>query len=387
MSLTADGEIANSTIRSVVARLKDGKAVVQNLPGGGTLNIDRLLPFLFIYRNDIDNPDKAAGTFVSSEASYLLAPGNVRRRKGLKRLIEAISQLATERFGAFLLLEIRTLPIQREQTDAKTGELQLPSPRFVIQVPSELPITASSLKCTLRRIVLYGRKAIVETDRDSRSLNCLLQRSFLDRQNVSFICVYIDPIYRNSKSDVTYDALLAELRRGVARALKRTSFSFVVERTNTNPQHYWVLGRRKLPQNVWDVDRQLAEVSSAFKFLVAVTPINAGRAWIEFRERKFSKTPKFQYSPLELDPLLLKRTLMNIRVDEVDDPTLAHVFRQTQDELDRQITMLADLDTPRFLYGSMQVFGVVESSLLKLAHQILRMPDDQQEAETVSASV
>ena len=50
--------------------------------------------------------------------------------------------------------------------------------------------------------------------------------------------------------------------------------------------------------------------------------------------------------------MLLKRRLMKIATERVDDPTLGHVLRQTQDELDRQITMLSDIGTRRFLPGS-----------------------------------
>ena len=138
------------------------------------------------------------------------------------------------------------------------------------------------------------------------------------------------------------------------------------------PQHYYVLGRRSLPKLVWNVDRQLAEVSSQFKFLLLTTPVNAERSWHTFVEDDFQKEPRFQYRPVDHDPLLLKRKLLGIRTEQIDDPALEHVFRQTQDELDRQITMLADIGTRKFLPGSLQVFGGVPASLALLAGEILR---------------
>jgi uncharacterized protein (TIGR02421 family) len=63
--------------------------------------------------------------------------------------------------------------------------------------------------------------------------------------------------------------------------------------------------------------------------------------------------------------------LNRIATERIEDPTLAHVFRQTQEELDRLITMLADIGTPRFLPGSLQVYGAVEPSLLALSHALL----------------
>jgi uncharacterized protein (TIGR02421 family) len=47
-------------------------------------------------------------------------------------------------------------------------------------------------------------------------------------------------------------------------------------------------------------------------------------------------------------------------------------LRQKQDELDRQLTMLLDINTPRFLYGSLQLHGRVDDDLLQMATEILR---------------
>jgi uncharacterized protein (TIGR02421 family) len=82
----------------------------------------------------------------------------------------------------------------------------------------------------------------------------------------------------------------------------------------------------------------------------------------------------------------LKRRLLQIPTEQIEDPTLAYLLRQTQDELDRQITMLSDIGTRRFLHGSLQVFGGVEASLLALARDILRRPAAPREpGESVTA--
>ena len=69
------------------------------------------------------------------------------------------------------------------------------------------------------------------------------------------------------------------------------------------------------------------------------------------------RAPEFHYRPLAVEPGHLKRRLFDIPVDRIEDPTLAHLFCQKQDELDRKITLLTDIGSRRFLYGSLQVFG------------------------------
>jgi uncharacterized protein (TIGR02421 family) len=126
---------------------------------------------------------------------------------------------------------------------------------------------------------------------------------------------------------------------------------------------------------VLDIDRQLAEIDRSFDLLLQATPVNAESAWREFRRARFEKAPVFYYRPLAVDPVLLKRQLYLIPVERVEDPTLSYLFRQKQDELDRQITLLSDVDSPRFLQESLQVYGGVSDWLLEQGTELLdRVP-------------
>jgi uncharacterized protein (TIGR02421 family) len=103
--------------------------------------------------------------------------------------------------------------------------------------------------------------------------------------------------------------------------------------------------------------------------------VNAESAWREFRRSRFDKPPVFFYRPLSVDPVLLKRQLYLIPVERVEDPTLSYLFRQKQDELDRQITLLCDIDSPKFLQESLQVYGGVSDWLLEQGTELLdRVP-------------
>ena len=77
--------IAGSLIDDVGRRLAANKSVRQVLPGGGTLNVDRLLPFLCVYRRDPARRDAGTGLFVTAEGAYLYAPGEATRRIPVNR--------------------------------------------------------------------------------------------------------------------------------------------------------------------------------------------------------------------------------------------------------------------------------------------------------------
>ncbi|MFH1919224.1 MAG: flavohemoglobin expression-modulating QEGLA motif protein [Planctomycetota bacterium] len=119
------------------------------------------------------------------------------------------------------------------------------------------------------------------------------------------------------------------------------------------------------------MDRRLAEIDNSFDLLLQATPVNAEAAWYEFKRNLFEKPPVYHYRPVTVEPALLKRRLYEVPIERIEDPTLAHIFREKQDQLDRRITMLADVGTPRFFAGSLQVYGSVDGPLLALATELL----------------
>jgi uncharacterized protein (TIGR02421 family) len=158
-------------------------------------------------------------------------------------------------------------------------------------------------------------------------------------------------------------------------ALEQAAFAFIRQRKTLGPPHLHAPGRRSVLKAVLDIDRQLADIDRSFDLLLQATPVNAESAWREFRRSRFDKPPVFYYRPLAIDPALLKRQLYLIPVERIEDPTLSYLFRQKQDELDRQITLLSDVDSPRFLQESLQVYGGVSEWLLQHAQEVLdRVP-------------
>ena len=188
----------------------------------------------------------------------------------------------------------------------------------------------------------------------------------------------VRPLYRDPDSGEIYDRVMRSFGRQVSHALKKTFFSFALNRTNVRPEHYFSFGSSRLSKQVLAVDRQLADLSRQFKFSVARHTDQCGTSMERFFRVGYRKAPVLQYRPLDADPLLLKRRVTKVATENVEDPTLSYVFRQTQYELDRQITMLADIGTFRFLPGSLQVFGGVKPGLRELLAEDSAVVGNQQ---------
>jgi uncharacterized protein (TIGR02421 family) len=122
------------------------------------------------------------------------------------------------------------------------------------------------------------------------------------------------------------------------------------------------------------VDRQLADLSGSFQFLVDLTPVNVAEARKKFL-RSADEEPGFQYRPLEDDPEVLRAELDAVDVESVSDPTLAYLVQAKRRELELQIEMLAARCTSEFRALSIELFGTVSPGLLNEAREILRVFD------------
>ena len=203
-------------------------------------------------------------------------------------------------------------------------------------------------------------------------LTPLLEESEAAAIGCTLVRLEVPPVYLDPETGQPYPTILRSFRREITPALRRWSHDWATHHTTLRPASYQAIGPRRIPRPVWDVDRRLAEVADSFDFLLQVTPVNSAGAWAEFKQGRFQAAPALQYRPLRVEPTLLKRQLFAVPIERIDDPALYQLFREKQDELDRQITMLLDVNTPRFVHGSIQLYGGVSPSLLEVCRGLLR---------------
>ena len=371
---TSSEEISLEFIETVCTRLAQGKEVRSALPLGGRLHIDRPLPFLCVYRYPTKYDDAGTGQLVLGEASHLIVKEGSRLRASLSLLIKQISATLAEKFGAFLILEIWAASPQ----SSAAHPVPPSQPAFRIISSKARPPTATieALEHALHRIKALKQSATVELDFSKKrvppGMSMLLTSQNTRRLNCFVLGLEVRPIYRDQINGHLYPMLLHSLHRGLAQALKQAFFEFSRTQTSYRPMNYQALGRRGFVKAVWNIDRQLAEISNAFDFLLQVTPVNINEAYAQFKQKHYIRAPALYYRPLPMDPDLLKRRLYQIPLERIEDPTLGLLFRQKRTELDRQLTLLAERGTSRFLYGSLQLFGPVSDELEQLAQTILQ---------------
>lgn len=368
------GPVPDRLVRVVRERVSTGKHVRRTLPVWGRLSIDRPLPFLCVYRRPSRGQDRATFRLVTSEASYLIYSAARRQREGVARLAAAVAETQAERFGGFLILELWVGKRTERPDEVSTDSLH---PSFRIFAPREdgHETLTDSFEEALRRIKIGRQRTavtIVEGSRRwPRGMPPVLPADEAGRIGCLLYGLEVAPMFLDPDTGDPYPRLLNLLRRRLSVALRRFFYEFARSSTTADPAHFHVLGRRAVVKAVWVVDEMLAKASESFEFLLQLTPVNGEQAWRQFERNRFQSMPALHYRPMLVDPVDLKRRLFKAPVERIEDPALALVFRQKLDEIDRQITMLQDRNTIRFLHESVQLYGGVEDDLYDLAVDLL----------------
>lgn len=353
---------AAKAAEAALTAIGEGRPVREDFAEGGRLHVDRALPFLCVHRVE-GREQPAARDVASANAAYLIAPD----AEAALPLIGAVGAAMIERFGAFLVLDV--------------GELE--HDRFLSEAAPFLPpfeITLSATEGPGTRAALDAFTAGVEgvevkfrTPRVAVSCAAEDPHARLAALAPAFACVTVRfaPIYKAPESGDTYPELRERVVANIFDAGLRAVAAFMEATGGPTLSTHRALGRRAFVDAVDRADRSIDEVASSFDFLLAVTPINAGAAWQEFEAGGFGRTPRFLYRPLTVKPDAEKRKLFSIPLDHFEDPVLFDLYREKQEELDLQLSMLLARETSRFVEIGRALYGPVEPALLSAAKTVL----------------
>jgi uncharacterized protein (TIGR02421 family) len=349
----ASGFPASAEVRDAFAH---GRSLEVRRPWG-QLVLDGARPFLLVVR--AREPRDPVSQLVMGEASYLLAdPG--AEPETIRNVVRGVVEAGSGAHDGFLVIEVwggggRRFRVLGPEGPAKS--------------------TVDALATGLNDLERKRRGAPVEVeDADARhppDLPALLTVQECHRLGCLLLGLEVPGVYRDPDSGAVYPVFLRQLAHGISEVLRRAVFEFVKVQTGSDLGSYRALGRRTLGDAVWAADRELAEIDASFDLLLLVSPVNADAAWERFRDSGYDRQPDFRYRLLPIDPDLLKRRLYAIPLENVDDPAAWRLLRDKREELDKQISLLSDRNSPGFLPGSIRLFGHMQAPLLERAKEIL----------------
>lgn len=362
----------NRFLAAVEGCIAAGEPILVDVPGG-RLHIDRPLPFLCVYRQPAGAVEGAAA-LVHAQGSYLVVDASEELQGPLTRLVRGIVKALADQFGSVLLLEIWTEP----SADASR-------PTYRILLPDDdRPATMDVLAKALKDVDPEARTPEVAVAPGApvapSGLPALLLPAEVRKLGCLHLGLAVPRIFADPTSGALYPLLFRSLQRELGRAIRKALFAFTQLQTTFPVEDYRALGRRVLGDTVGDADRRLSELAAQLDFLLAVSPVNTEQAWEDFAAASYQRDPVFHYRPLAVDPDLYRRSLYELRLEEVEDPTVAALLRAKRRELDQRVTMLEERGTTRFLLTSLQEYGEASDELLATARALLDRLDPEDRA-------
>lgn len=353
--------VEDPAIEAISGKVARGEGVSHRLSAGGLLSIDRGLPFLIVHRSPTDRGDAGTARLVSAESAILVAEGEEAAEAA--SLVGAVAQAGSTAYGAFLVLEVWSSPEPENRS-------------FTIFAPDgPAPEATAKLAEALQPMRELGPgielKLELGEERCAPGMEPLLSIEESWRKEVLLLGLEIPPIYRDPGSGDVDTHFLRTLQRALSDALRRAIYEFVRVQTKVRVENHLALGTRTLADRVWEVDGALLALERSFDILLLTSPVNLDEAWEDFGASRYEKNPVFHYRLLAVDPDLSKRALYAIPIDEVDDPAMSDLFDDKRRELDTQLTMLRERNTPNFRFGSQRLYGTVQDDLLQLARELL----------------
>lgn len=359
-------------LAEAAGRLRRDRQTRRRLPGGGRLFVDGVTPFLTVYRQPGERADPGTFRIPTSLRSYLVMPAG--QSVLTRRICAELTEVMVELFGAALLVEIWAagrfeprgsprldLHVRHGQdglVEAFTRALE-----GLQVVPPDEAAEGEGLASV--RVVEQARAAPPDEVP-------ILPDPGPAGQRVQWIGIGIPAwLYAEGWDDVLPERL-AFLRRGLASALESAIWSWATGRRLPLPKQQRSFGRRSLGRTARAIDTRLAEIAASFDLLLGASPVNHLTMWRSFEASRRERPPRFQYAPLSFDPESLKKSLFQVPLERIEDPLVAELIREKQEELDVRITMLRNRGRPEFFLGSLQLFGQPEEPLVEMARNVLK---------------
>jgi uncharacterized protein (TIGR02421 family) len=360
----------------VLARLRSGHGLTQQLDGG-RLYIDRPMPFVAVSRMVSRRP--RFEEVVYGQGSYLIAPEEptAPARATFANVLGALADL----FGAVLVVELWAGDAGAEprlRIHVSTDDEESPTVTALINALAETDSGPSLMPAQIigsdHAPAPPGAPALVSPE-IARKTACTV------------IGVEIPPIFVDPETGNRLPVVSRALQRDLTTALHRALFEFAIVQTSFEVKDFRALGRRDLLEAAYVADERFVEIAEELDLLFMVTPVNSEEAWAEFDDSGFARPPNFRYRPLRSDPDVLRRSLYDVDLDAVEDPTLTALFREKRREIDRCITLLEDRDTNQFLLSSLQLYGGGDEELEELATSLLNASSARHDEDGTSAFI
>lgn len=194
-------------------------------------------------------------------------------------------------------------------------------------------------------------------------------------QNTLVLATEVSKIYCHELTGENFPKVIRLLQRKLKNAIAKNAYYFAERSTNWKSDSATGLLTTGIEKNLLKVDRGLYDSLKSFELLAYVNPNNTEAERKRFFKSRFTENPKFKYRNIRINAFDLKQQLSLLRVKEIQDVSIRHMYEQVINSYFDKIDLLSTLGSNKFLYNSLRYFGRPSANDLHNAQYILLLPD------------
>jgi uncharacterized protein (TIGR02421 family) len=185
----------------------------------------------------------------------------------------------------------------------------------------------------------------------------------------------VKKVYCNELTGDNYPKVIKLLQQKLKKAILNNANYFSQNLTNWKHNGQSKLLSRNIDNSILHVDKGMHRLLKNFELLAFVNPINSTTEKRKFFKSQYTEPPKFSYSPIKINPYELKQELHSLKVQDISDVTIRHLYESVINSYFDKIDLLESLNTPKFLYNSLRYFGRPSKKDIQNAEYFLHLPD------------
>lgn len=201
-------------------------------------------------------------------------------------------------------------------------------------------------------------------------------------ENTLVLATEIKKIYCNELEWDDYPLVINDLEEGFKKTIIETSQYFAENQLNLKVKRKSLLSLG-IGEKLKKVDKSLYHLTKSLEVLSYVTPLNLESEQKKFLKNKGVANPNFKYRQIIQHPFEFKRKLYGLKLEDVQDVTIAKLYRDVIQSYSDKIDMLNTIGTDKFFFNSLRYFGQPNEIDLRNAHFILNCPNDEKDSEMI----
>lgn len=197
----------------------------------------------------------------------------------------------------------------------------------------------------------------------------------------------VKKVYCNEENGELHPEVIQGLHEGFKKAIVNNAFKFMKEYTNLKTSKKFGMLSKELDKEVIALDKALYKSVSNFELLNYVNPTNVESQKRKFYKSKYTINPVFKYKHLTLDPFEMKRKLLQLPIENINDADVRSLYASVIEAYCDKVDMLSTLGTDKFLYNSLRYFGEpTERDIDNAKFLLYCQPFEEDDIEDVSTT-